>query len=59
MEIVSVEDSYSSDDANLAQIKKKDTIKTVTQQVAGAVEDESDYSQEPFETEGNGSALRN
>ena len=59
VEIVSVDDSYSSDDANLARIKQKDAIKIGgSQQMAAQEHDESDYSQEPFETEENGSILR-
>lgn len=53
-DIISVEDSYSSDDANLARIKKKDSYPKQLPQD----DEDSDYSQEPFETEENGSALR-
>ncbi|MFO0118263.1 MAG: hypothetical protein ACK521_11850 [bacterium] len=43
----------------MARIKQKDAIKIGgSQQMAAQEHDESDYSQEPFETEENGSILR-
>lgn len=45
LEIQSVDDSYSSDDANLARIKQNHTIKIGgSEQMARHVDDESDYS---------------
>lgn len=45
MEIYSVDDSYSSDDAKLARIKQKDAIKIGgSEQMDRQVDDYSDYS---------------